>query len=182
MARPARLTSVLRRRRGTIQPQNSATLDAPRAATRAAIAPEAPGCVPTPSGYHDSGEGRTPHQAARARRNPAGLAREEASGGGKPGSPPGIVVFQPPPKRAASYPRFVRQLSPNEDRLIQPDPITGKWPRLRAELIATPSGARWPIDWATRQPSKRAFSAWLRDSAPLTEPAPLTELELAAAE
>jgi hypothetical protein len=90
----------------------------------------------------------------------------------KPNQPPGIVVFQPaktPKAGPVSYPRFIRQLSPNEAMLVPPDPVTGRWPRLHPGAVAEPVRVRRTIDWANRQPSKSAFRDWLRDSEPDVE-------------
>jgi hypothetical protein len=69
------------------------------------------------------------------------------------------------------YPRFVRPLSPKTECLVQPDPVTGKWPRLRPSAVAEPLHPRRPVDRSKRQPSRTAYADWLRDSAPVVEEA-----------
>jgi hypothetical protein len=125
------------------------------AAKRPESSPEAPGCGSSPSDYGGLGQGRDAHSAA--------------PGSGLPAKPPGVVVFQPqrkhPPERGpVTYPRYLRQLAPNEDRLVLPDPETGRYPRLPAESVAEPARTRRPVDWGSRPPSKTAFANWLRES------------------
>lgn len=138
--------------------------------------PEARQRVSTPPGYHRQGQERDGQPATRSAGNLAILAAP-----GTPSAPPGVVIFKPVPKRAPSdssvtYPRFVRQLSPNEAMLVLPDPETGRWPRLRAEAVTEPARVRRPIDWSQRLPSKTAYADYLRDS----EPLPAAELAEAA--
>jgi hypothetical protein len=163
MARAPRLTSVFRRL-GTSQPRISATVDLPEASASPSIATEASGCTSSPSGYRGQGEGRDGHQATRGRDQPEGPSDEP--------TPPGVVVFRPARKRASSttsYPRFLRQLSPNVECLVQPDPVTGKWPPLRPSAVAEPLHPRRPVDRSKRQPSSTAYADWLRDSVPAVE-------------
>jgi hypothetical protein len=171
MPRAARASnSILGRSRGTHRPQAASTFTSEEASASAPIVTEALGAVSNLPGYHRSGEGRLAHPAARAGENPAGPSVE---------LPPGIVVFRPPPKAprkhvsasTGDYPRFVRQLTPDEGRLVLPDPETGRWPRLHAGAIATPSWARRAVPWSNRPPSRAAFAQWIRDSRP-AEPEP----------
>jgi hypothetical protein len=139
--------------------------------------PEARQRVSTPPGYHRQGQERDGQPATRSAGSPAILTAP-----GTPPGPPGVVVFQPPTKRPpdrgpVTYPRFIRQLAPDIDRLVLPDPETGRWPRLHPGAVAEPVRARRSIDWSNRQPSKSAYADWVRDSEPLVaaEPAELLE-------
>jgi hypothetical protein len=179
MARAPRLTSVFRRR-STTQPQPASPSAIFKGDARAAIPVEALGRVSARLGHGDGSETRNPHQATRAAGNQTGLSGEPA--------PPGIVIFLPAQKAYSgptTYPRFIRQLSPNVERLVQPDPITGKWPRLpnlsHAEVDARDPSTREPglrewelrrtVDWGNRPPSRTAFADWLAASTPVIEEA-----------
>jgi hypothetical protein len=166
MPRPQRNPASIIGRRGTQSPQPASDF----ASTGPALGAEAPGALSDRSGYPTNlGRPRDGHQAARAGEN------SQHPTGGLPSEPdpPGIVVFRPlPPKRPTrargpvTYPRFVRQVSPDPDQQVQPDPETGKWPRL--PTTATPSWARRPVTWGEdRPPMRNAFEAWLRESAPV---------------
>jgi hypothetical protein len=171
MSRPLRApNSVLGRPRGTHNRQQPSAFALPEGSASASAPPEAPGRISTPSGHHRSGEGQVGQPTARAGGNPGRLASTAT-----PAEPPGLIVFKPPAAPRTDYPRWVRQLSPNEDRLVQPDLETGKWPRLNPSAVAEPTGARRMVDWSNRPPSRSAYANWLRDSAPLPE------LELAVA-
>lgn len=171
MPRAARQPNSIigRRARGTHSPQLASTFGSKAGSMSEPIAPEAPGGVSSPSGYHGQGKGRDGHQATRSAENPQGLSAEP--------TPPGVIVFRPPPKRPqglVTYPRFVRQLSPDIERLILPDPTTGEWPRLNPAAVAEPAGGRRAVDWTGRPPSRNAYAAWVRESAPTVK----IELEL----
>jgi hypothetical protein len=69
------------------------------------------------------------------------------------------------------HPRFIRQLSPDLERLVLPDPVTGRWPRLDPDAVAEPTRGRRAVAWSDRPPARTAYAGWLRDSAPIGEPA-----------
>lgn len=128
---------------------------------------------------------------ARARGNVTTL--DPASGPPAANGPPAA----PDPSRAGVvlYPVFVRQLSPDVERLVQPDLVTGRWPQLpnlspakieekeRAEYLAVtghrlsrePGLREWelrkPIAWKDKPPSRSAFNGYLTDSRAAVEEA-----------
>jgi hypothetical protein len=80
----------------------------------------------------------------------------------------------------SEFPRYLRPLSPKAERLVLPDPVTGRWPRLHTGAVAEPVRVRRAVVWSNRQPSKSAYADWVRGSEPLAEPAELLEAEAAS--
>jgi hypothetical protein len=194
MARPARIgTLVGHRDRGTKQARSSTT-SSPQSATATGYgAAERPGCISGAFGHHGPAKGEKTIRRPAEGEMLAIQPRPEPAA-----EPPGVLVYKPPPKRAqpaATYPRFIRQLSPNVERLVQPDPITGKWPRLpnlsHAEVDARDPSTREPglrewelrctVDWGDRPPSRTAFADWLAASTPAIEEAYAEKAEREAA-
>jgi hypothetical protein len=54
----------------------------------------------------------------------------------------------------SEFPRYLRPLSPKAERLVLPDQITERWPRLHPGAIAEPARLRRVVAWSNRQPSK----------------------------
>jgi hypothetical protein len=152
MARPARDPGSIIGR-GTRSLQQSST-------SPSAALVEASGSVSRARSYDDATLPRGSYQASRGDGNGSILS--------VPVTPPGSVVFRPAAPASSPYPRFIRQLSPNEALVVHPDE-DGRWPRLRPDAIAEPIGGRHAVAWNDRQPSKTAYANWLRDSAPIQQ-------------